>query len=320
MAGGAAGRAERLMCLLFLIKAQGRRGITRSELREHVADYEKCATDDAFERMLERDKSDLRDMGIVLDVVQRDHYHEDQAAYVLGSGTMLNLPVHFDADELAVLGMAAEAWERGTWSAAAHGALRKLEVFTDVFPAEPTARVRLSTDAQIEPIRAAIRARQSIAFSYRRPGDEEPQLRRIEPWGLLYRQGGWYCVGYDQDREAARVFRTSRISGAISTIGGASAEADPQWPDLVRGSAEETTTIPTELLVLPGHGWTWRSLGAVTATREVNGLEYDVLEAEIPNRDSITAALASAAPEVLVASPVDLQEGVRAQIGGVLNG
>lgn len=320
MAGGAAGRAERLMCLLFLIKAQGRRGITRAELRDHIGDYANCATDDAYERMLERDKADLRDLGIVLDVVQRDAYHEDQSAYVLGTGTLLTLPVQFDADELAVLGMAAEAWERGTWSAAAHGALRKLEVFTDVYPAEPTARVRLSTDAHVESIRAAIRGRMAVSFIYRRPGDVEAQVRSVEPWGLLFRQGGWYCVGFDRDRDAARVFRTSRIEGAVNTMGAATVDVDPRWPELVRGSAEAAADIVATLLVAPGSGWTWRSLGDHSGSRNVGETTYDVLEVRLPNRDSVIAALAAAAPEVLVQEPADLQARVRTQLEVVLRG
>lgn len=320
MTGGAASRAERLMCLLLLIKARGRRGMTRGELREQLADYSKCATDEAFERMLERDKADLRDMGVVLDVVQRDAYHEDQSAYVLGTGTLLSMPVRFDADELAVLGMAAEAWERGTWSAIAHGALRKLEVFTDVYPTEPTARISLSTDAYLEPIRVAIRAGEAITFAYRRPGDAEALKRHIEPWGMLYRQGGWYCVGYDLDRDAARVFRTSRISGSITTLGAATHPADSTWPSIVRSGSSAASTMPCTLLVQPEHGWTWRNLGTIVGQRIVNAATYDVIELELSDRDDVIASLACAAPEVLVAEPADLRTRVLAHLAEVLHG
>lgn len=320
MAGGAAGRAERLMCLLFLIKARGQRGMTRGELREQLLDYAKCATDEAFERMLERDKADLRDMGVVLDVVQRDAYHEDQSAYVLGTGTLLSMPVPFDADELAVLGMAAEAWDRGTWSALAHGALRKLEVFTDVYPTEPTARISLRTDAHLEPIRAAIRARQSIVFEYRRPGDTDPVERHVEPWGLLYRQGGWYCVGHDRDRNAARVFRTSRISGSVVPGDAAMHAVDADWPSIVRGDASAANTVACTLLVLPARGWTWRSLGTSVGERNVNGFTYDVIELDLADRDDVIAALACAAPEVLVAEPADLRARVLGHLEAVSHG
>lgn len=320
MAAGAAHRTERLMCLLFLIKARGRRGITRAELRECVDDYANCASETAFERMLERDKSDLRDVGVVLDVVQRDNYHEDQSAYVLGPGTLLSMPVSFDADELRVLGLAAEAWDRGTWSAMAHGALRKLEVLADAYPTEPTPRISIGVDAHLEPIRRAIRGRKSIQFGYRRPGDADPLSRHVEPWGLLYRNGGWYCVGFDLDRGATRVFRTSRIDGAIATVGDASTPVDANWPLDARDDTAAASTLRCTLLVQPGHGWTWRNGGTEHGRRECGAREYDVIAIDLRDRDDIIAALACAAPEVLVAEPVDLRARVVRHLEGVLHG
>ena len=72
MSAGASHRTERLMCLVFILKARGRRGITRAELRTAVEDYAQCPNELAFERMLERDKRDLRDAGVAIEVVQRD--------------------------------------------------------------------------------------------------------------------------------------------------------------------------------------------------------------------------------------------------------
>lgn len=320
MAGGAAHRTERLMCLLFLIKARGRRGITRAELRECVDDYANCASETAFERMLERDKSDLRDVGVVLEVVQRDNYHEDQSAYVLGPGTLLSMPVSFDADELRVLGLAAEAWDRGTWSAMAHGALRKLEVLADAYPAEPIPRISIGVDAHLEPIRRAIRGRKSIQFDYRRPGDADPLTRHVEPWGLLYRNGGWYCVGFDLDRGATRVFRTSRIDGAVRTTGDATTPVDANWPLDARDDTTAATTLRCTLLVQPGHGWTWRNAGSEHGQRKCGSQEYDVVTVDLRDRDDVIAALACAAPEVLVAGPTDLRARVVRHLEGVLHG
>jgi len=319
-AGGAAHRTERLMCLVLLIKARGRRGITRAELRECIDDYASCASESAFERMLERDKSDLREVGVVLDVVQRDSYHEDESAYVLGSGTMLGVPASFDADELRILGMAAEAWDRGTWRAMAHGALRKLEVLADDYPADPVTRISIGVDAHLEPIRAAVRAHRAIRFSYRRPGDADPTERRVEPWGLLNMAGGWYCVGFDLDREATRVFRTSRITGSVTAGGEAVHPIDADWPSVVRNDSGASATISCTLLIRPERGWKWRNSGVARGHRELEGVDYDVVEVQLGDYDGIVAALAVAAPEVLVAGPADLRARVVAHLEGVLHG
>ena len=320
MAGGAAGRTERLMCLVFLLKARGRRGVTRAELRESIEDYARIANEDAFERALERDKASLREAGVAIDVIQRDAWNEDEFAYVLGSGTLLTLPTEFDAEELRVLGLAAEAWERGTWSAMAHGALRKLEVFGDAFAAEPAPRISMRADTHLEPIRAAIRARRSVRFTYRRPGDSEPAERHIEPWGLLYRLGGWYCVGHDLQRSAPRVFRTSRITGVVQLDDPATAPVDPAWPALVRSGSGDSAATTIELLIARGRGWTWRSRGSIVGTTAVGDVEYDIVSLDLIDHDRLVAQLAAAAPDVLVSSPLDLQARVTSWLEEVRHG
>ena len=48
-------------------------------------------------------------------------------------------------------------------------------------------------------------------FEYRKIAQEEPMLRRVDPWGLFSVSGGWYLQGWDHDRGEARNFRLSRI-------------------------------------------------------------------------------------------------------------
>ncbi len=310
----AAHRTERLMCLVFMIKARGRRGITRAELRGLVDDYARCASDEAYERMLERDKRDLRDVGVVLEVVQRDSWHEDEHAYVLGSDALLTLPA-LDAEELRLLSLAAEAWDKGTWQAMARGALHKLEVFGAEFLTDPAPRVTVRADAYLEPLRAAIRARHAVTFDYRRPGDTVPMQRRVEPWGLLSRNGGWYCIGFDLDRSAVRSFRTSRIAGSVQPAGRATQAPDPAWPTLLGTEPDAARTTSATLLVAPGRGQVWRVRGTVVGTRALGGVTHDVLEVSIPEDVHEVGALAAAAPAVLVLAPDELRERVLAHLG-----
>src|SRR6202012_1121381 len=63
--GMSAKRTERLLNLTICLLAT-RRFLTKDQIREAVPDYARCATDEAFERMFERDKDELRDLGIAL--------------------------------------------------------------------------------------------------------------------------------------------------------------------------------------------------------------------------------------------------------------
>ena len=318
MASGAAHRTERLMCLVFILKARGRRGITRAQLRSAVQDYTDCPNDAAFERMFERDKRDLREAGVIVDVIQRDAWHEDEHAYVLASSALLTLP-QFSTEEFRVLGQAADAWDRGSWEALATGAIRKVEVFVDDFDVSNAPRISIQPDAYVDPIRAAIRLHNTIQFKYRRPGDIDALERHVEPWGLLYRNGGWYCVGYDIDRSAPRVFRTSRIASTVGMGEVAVHDVDPDWPSLV-ASEPETQMVEATLLVAPDHGTSWRSYGSVLDRRVVDGAEYDVVSAHLPDRDGLIGALAAASPHVLVLTPLDLRNRVIEALEAVLHG
>ena len=305
MASGAARRTERLMCLVFIVKSQGRRGITRAQLRASVQDYAGCPNEAAFERMFERDKRDLREAGVLLDVVQRDAWHEDEHAYVLSPHSMLSLPP-LSAEEFKILGLAADAWDRGSWEALATGAIRKVEVFAQDLEVESSPRVSIQPDMYVDDLRRAVLERTQVTFTYRRPGDSVASQRTIEPWGLIYRSGGWYCVGFDIGRDAPRVFRTSRIASEIVMGAQFVHTVDANWRD-VFASSPIPSTIKATLLVLPGHGMSWRALGRAIGSRDIDGTQYDIIEAELNERDGLVGALAAAAPHVLVAHPVDLQ-------------
>ena len=306
MSAGAAHRTERLMCLVFILTARGRRGITRAELKAAIEDYAACPTDQAFERMLERDKRDLRDAGVAIDVVQRDAWHEDEHAYVLAQHALATLPT-FTASELRVLAQAAEAWERSTWRSQATGALHKLEVFGAEFVTDTRPRISLRGDQHLPALRSAIRTRQSVRFRYRRPGDAEAMLRHVEPWGLIHREGGWYCVGHDVDRSAPRIFRTSRISGDVEDASPATVGVDPAWSQLLDEYFHNLQPMQVQLLIAADHGWVWRAQGTVAGSRTIAGQHYDVVELPLTERDGLVGALAASAPNVLVAEPADLR-------------
>lgn len=316
MATGATHRTERLMCLVFILKARGRRGITRAELKRAIEDYAGCTSEQAFERMLERDKRDLRDAGVAIDVVQRDAWHEDEHAYVLSQGALATLP-RFSADELRVLGQAAEAWEHSTWQSLASGALRKIEVFGSEFAFEPQPRVSLQTDEHLPALRDAVRQRRAVSFGYRRPGDRDPITRNVEPWGMIHRDGGWYLIAYDRERQAARVFRSSRIVGSVTHTDACSTAVDPRWFAILDDYFAQLEPVHVRLLIAEGHGWSWRATGRVLGSRHLAGGVYDELETGIVERDGLVGALAAAAPHVLVLEPEDLRLRVIEHLQGV---
>ena len=93
-------------------------------------------------------------------------------------------------------------------------------------PASPSTRRRWSASSRACAPRRAPSSRcarrcwrrQPVTFEYRKVEGEQG-TRRVEPWGLAMWHGRWYLTAHDQDRDAERVFRLSRIVGPVTPTG-----------------------------------------------------------------------------------------------------
>ncbi|MGH3263497.1 MAG: helix-turn-helix transcriptional regulator, partial [Trebonia sp.] len=194
-----------VICLLAT-----RRYLSADQIRRMVAGYEDLA-DEAFKRKFERDKEDLRDLGIPLETGS-DSSFDDEPGYRIRRDDY-NLPeLTFDPAELAVLGVAARTWQHASLGGPASEALLKLRAagldLDDAVPVAIETRVATSEPA-FEALRVAATDRRPVRFDYREAG----ATRHVEPWGLVSWHGHWYLVGHDLDRAEPRVFRVSRIVG-----------------------------------------------------------------------------------------------------------
>ena len=95
----AARSTERLLNLLIALVSR-ERGYTRAELREAVPSYAESASDEAFERMFERDKAELRDLGYPIEEVSEDPLFPDDThghRYRIPRGSFTLPPLQFTA-------------------------------------------------------------------------------------------------------------------------------------------------------------------------------------------------------------------------------
>ena len=125
-----AAKTERLLNLV-LVLLYTRRPLTKAQIRRTIEAYAAAPSAEAFDRTFERDKDELRELGIplVTEVVSagwddEQGYRIDQREYALSD-------IAFERDELTVLGLAARAWAQASLGGAATQALRKLRA-TDV--------------------------------------------------------------------------------------------------------------------------------------------------------------------------------------------
>ena len=318
-------KSERLLNLYIMLLAQTRYVSKQDIRRAHYGEYpDNARGDEAFEKAFERDKEDLRELGVVIEVGSLDHYFDDEQGYRISPDTSSLPEIRFEADEAAVLGIAARAWEQHTLARATTEAMRKLaaqgvEVDTsrlDLVP--PSLRAE---EPAFDACWDATQKRRVISFDYRRPGQETTR-RRLQPWGVVRSSGRWYVVGHDIDRQAERVFRLSRVQGKVTTVGKTAAYDVPPGTD-VKAIAERlvhrTPDIEATVLVRQRTGVAPRRM-ATTIEEDVAGPDtttaWDRLVLTGQFADLVGAVL-SLGGNAVVEGPDSLRSDVVARLEGV---
>ena len=207
-------KSERLVNLTIALLAT-RRYLTKSEIFRSIDGYE--GNDESKERMFERDKDDLRSLGIEIEVGGFDPIFNDEAGYrIKPESYALDLGEISGAD-IALLSLAANAWNGQALNAIAHSALLKLKsigIDSDIDAIPMLAPRMVSASSELVTVVEAITTRSPITFTYIGQ-DLENQKRTLNPYALASRDGFWYFAGIDLDKGAIRIFRLDRVEGEI---------------------------------------------------------------------------------------------------------
>ena len=253
-------KTERLLQVVLCL-TQGRRYVTKDQLRVAIPDYAACPTTEAFERMFERDKNELRELGVPLETGPAGVV-DDDPGYRIDRDTYALPPLRLTRDEMTAVGLAARVWREQRPATAAARALLKLQgdgARGHDLPELPAIEPRLSGgEAAFEPLTTAVAARRRVRFPYQGARDAAARERTVEPWGVVSLRGRWYVVGHDVDRAAERVFRLSRIAGQVTAKGRPGAYEVPRDVDLRSRVDVFAATRPTSTAVLrvrQGSGW-----------------------------------------------------------------
>ncbi|ORW33973.1 helix-turn-helix transcriptional regulator [Mycobacterium palustre] len=317
-------KVERLVNLVIaLLSTRGY--ITAEKIRSSVAGYSDSPSAEAFSRMFERDKNELRDLGIPLEVGRvsatnpTEGYRINRDAYALP-------PVALTPDEAAAVAVATQLWESPELITATQGALLKLRAAgVDV---DPEAPVAIASPAGVPGLRgsekvlgillSAIGSRQAVQFPHRPSRAEPYTTRTVEPWGVVTEKGRWYLVGHDRDRDATRTFRLSRIGAEVTPIGPPGAVTVPDGVDLRKIVAQTVTEWPAggraRVWVADGRATALRRAGTSTGPHRLGGRDGEVLELDITSADGLAREIAGYGPDAVVLEPESLRDDVLARL------
>ncbi|BBY97702.1 helix-turn-helix transcriptional regulator [Mycolicibacterium fallax] len=297
--------------------------LTAEKIHRSVTGYAECATDEAFARMFERDKGELRDLGIPL-----------QTGKVAGSDTVEGYRINRDAyalpdidltaQEAAAVAIATALWQTPEWATVTEGALLKLRaagVDVDADPIPFSAPMGLpglrGAEDVLAVLLAAVSAGQAVRFRHRSSPAVPYSQRTIEPWGVVTVGGRWYLVGHDRDREDVRTFRVSRIRSDIETVGAPGAVGPPPGTDVraiaaaaVSAAEPSAESVPVRVWVADGRANSLRRIGTEVADRVRAGRPGQILEIDTGPRESLLRDIAGHGADAVVLAPSDLREKV----------
>jgi proteasome accessory factor B len=308
-------KSERLMNLTICLLV-ARHFIGKDRIRAAVEGYHDLS-DDAFDRMFDRDKEELRILGIPIEVGAIEKGFEDEVGYRIRRDRFELPEISLEADEAAVVGLAARVWQHASLATATTQGLRKLRAGgVDVDEsALSIIEPQLATDEPaFDPVFEAVTSRRPIEFPHQRPGRREVVTRHLEPWGIVSWHGHWYVVGNDRDRNAERMFRLSRIVGDVSFIGPPHSFAPPADLNLRRLAESLGPPRPHESATVRV-----RTDAAAPLRRRASRSRpvddgWVELELAYGSGQSLADELLSYGPDVVVVEPPEVRDAVVRQL------
>lgn len=306
-------KSERLINLTIALLAT-KRYITKSEIFKSVEGYEGSA--ESKERMFERDKDDLRSLGIEIEVGSFDPLFNDEAGYrIKQESYQLDLGA-ITTLEVSLLSLAAKAWQGASLNDAAQRALVKLSSLG--FPLDeanlPGSIPSISnSEFDITVVTRAIAERQVLEFLYR-GHDLSSESRRVVPIGLSTRSGFWYFTGVDQAVQEIRTFRFDRVLEGFNVHKG---PKDFEIPERFEASQvfEPDAASVAIIDIRKGKCTSLRALA--TSTKSIG--EWDQIQIPILDVKTLSALVLWHGEDAYVHSPEELQmqivESLKALVG-----
>src|ERR687897_572935 len=265
-----AAKLERLLNLTALL-LETPRPLSAVEIRDRLGVY--AAENDAFRRAFERDKDDLRAMGVPLEVQDVPGVVPAVEGYRIPQDRYYLRDPGLTAEEAAAPGVAVAALPGG----------------------------------HVGSLFGAIAARTPVRFTYR--GVE----RRVDPYRLDFLRGRWYLTGFDHTRDDERAFRLDRFESAVERLDGprferpSTAVPGVQFEPWQLGEGEPVTA--QVLVDAPQAPWIVQHLGPGAVAEERSDGSV-VVTMTVTNRDNFRSFVLTFLDHAGVLEPADLRPAV----------
>jgi len=303
-------KSERLINLTMALLAT-KRFLTKNQIFESVDGYE--GSPETKERMFERDKTELRALGLEIEVGNEDPLFDDEAGYRISPQ---NYSLELDGlstEDISLLSLATSQWQNSLFSKSAQSALRKVEALHGAFEQEslslPFHRMEIPDDRFGEIWQATQESRE-LSFDYR----GVTQTRRsVAPYALYLFEGRWYLVAFDLEKSEFRQFKISRMNSQNFTVGKKfNRRSDFDLESFLNSNDREAEKVPLEIAVRKGRA---QELRASYPTDEYDA-DWDLIKIMSVPQIEIFESVARSGDSAKILAPLDIQEKFSSWIRG----
>lgn len=303
-------KTERLINLTLALLAS-KRYLSKAEILRNIPGYE--GSPETKERMFERDKDDLRSLGIQIDVNNSDPLFEDEQGYLIKSESFQFAENEFTKEELLLLTMAANLWHDSAVEMDSQNALLKIQSLSG--PVEndmtTTPTLRITEDWQLlVSIFTAVQNRQILEFSYR------GKKRQVNPYGLYSSNGFWYLIAFEIN--VIKSFKLVRIEGEVDLIGEKDAFEKPDNFNVGNFLKEESNSVSlvSKLQVRKGAALSLRNKFTV---KDLDS-EWDLMDIPYTNEQELLEMVLWHGTDLKLIEPAALRQLLVANLKSFLNG
>jgi proteasome accessory factor B len=312
-------RIERLINLIAAL-LEAERPMTAEEIRERISGYETADNHEAFRRAFERDKADLKAMGIPIETVQLDAFGDVAPGYTIPKASYYLPNLDLEPDELAALRIAAGA-VLGVEEEAGSGVMKLSMGAID----ETSGGARLAWNADVAasqpllgPLYSALTERVPVTFDYQPAGGDEPASRTVAPYALVHRKGHWYLVGHDGRSNDTRTFKVSRITSDPMRGDGSyeiPADFSAEGHVLAHVGAETDEVVATVRFAPSMRWWPEQNLPGAEGEERPDG-SYDV-QMPVASLDALVSFAVWFGSKVEIVAPEAARDRMRQRLGMV---
>ena len=303
-------KTERLINLTLALLAS-KRYLSKAEILRNIPGYE--GSPETKERMFERDKDDLRSLGIQIDVNNFDPLFEDEQGYLVKSDSFQFAENEFTKEELLLLTMAANLWHDSAVEIDSQNALLKIQSLSG--PVEndmtTTPTLRITEDWQLlVSIFTAVQNKQILEFNYR------GKKRQVNPYGLYSSKGFWYLIAFEIN--VIKSFKLVRIEGEVDLIGEKDAFEKPVNFNVGNFLKEESNSVSlvSKLQVRKGAALSLRNKFTV---KDLDS-EWDLMDIPYTNEQELLEMVLWHGTDLKLIEPAALRQLLVANLESYLNG